>query len=62
MMTTAYIIEVEDKSLKRWVPYAVSQEKDWNKSLKRLRKFYPQDNFRAVKEITITEVTREIIA
>ena len=65
MMTVAYKIEFDsgsDDPLRKWRLAEDTTEQYWKRDLKRLMRACPNDVYRVVKEVTITEVLRETIA
>ena len=58
MITTAYNIELEAEV---WDFFCKTGKDEWKNSVKALRKKYPKQRFRVVKEVTLTETLTETI-
>ena len=63
MIVTDFSIEVENYAIlgNVWKHFCTTSKHEWENTLKGLRLTYPGLNLRAIKQITITEVIREVI-
>lgn len=61
MITTEYRIEFCTGTPGSWATAKKTTEKYWKRDLGYLRKACPQDHYRVVKEVTLTETLTETI-